>query len=154
MEFTPINTQEELNAIISKRIGEEKSRNEKKYADYISPDAYEEKTAEMQKQIADLQASLKEASEKAIANDSLIAERDAKIKQYEIGSVKTRIAAEMGFSFDAIDFLQGENEEEIKKSADALKNLIGIRTAPLANGEGTNVNSEQAALKSMLNNLI
>lgn len=153
MEFTPIQTQEELNAVISARLKEEKSRNEKKYADFISPDDFTTKTADMTKQIADLQKALKDANEKNSANDSLLAERDATIKQYELNAIKTKVSAEKGFSYDAIEFLKGNNEEEIRNSADALNSLIGTRTAPLANPDGANANSEQAALKGMLNNL-
>lgn len=62
--------------------------------------------------------------------NAAIADKDKAIKSYETRSVKTRIAHEAGLGYDAIDFLRGEDEESITKSAEALKTLLGTRTAP------------------------
>ena len=67
-----------------------------------------------------------------------------RLKAYETDSVKTRIAHETGLSYDAIKFLQGDNEENIRQSAQALKSLCGNgQAAPLADTE--HVTDTQAA---------
>ena len=76
------------------------------------------KTAEVDKLNETMTAKLKE-------KDDVIAERDTKIKGYETASAKTRIARETGLSYEAIDYIQGSDEEAMKKSAEALKALIG-----------------------------
>ena len=54
-----------------------------------------------------------------------VAKLNSKIKGYETDSAKTRIARETGLSYEAIDYIQGSDEEAMKKSAEALKALIG-----------------------------
>ena len=81
--------------------------------------------------------------------DKTLAERDAKIKEYELHSVKTQVAHELGLSFEAVDFLQGSDADEIRKSAEALKGLVGTKTAPLANVEPESANTKEAALREL-----
>ena len=118
-EFTPITTQEELNALIGKRVKSAKDELEKLKAEY------EQKLAEM--------AAAAEASAKKYAKiDQEMADKDAKIKSYETNSVKMRIAHELGLKYEAASFLQGEDEESIRKSAEALKSLTGGTNAASA----------------------
>lgn len=42
----------------------------------------------------------------------------------------------MGLGLDALDFIQGDDEEAIRKSAESLKALVGKNVAPLASLEG------------------
>lgn len=153
-EFEPITTQEALDNVIKDRINRLNEKHAKeiaeKYGDY---DSLSGQISELKKQNDDLSASLEDAKSKLSNHDTEIAERDARIKSYETKELKTNIAHEFGLSYDAIDFLKGENEEDIKNSAEALKSLVGKKTAPLATGEGATVNNEKASYKEMLSNL-
>lgn len=53
------------------------------------------------------------------------AKKEAEIKKYKIDSAKIKIAHETGLGYEAVGFIQGEDEESIKKSAKALKEMIG-----------------------------
>lgn len=154
-EFKPIETQEQFDAAISERIKREKETQAKAYEGYLSPQDYAEKEKDFNEKIETLQNSLKEAEGKISNHDREIAERDNKIKAYETHSVKTRIASELGLSYDAVDFLKGEDEESIRKSATILKGLVGTKqgAAPLANPEGTPGKAEDEALKKTLRKL-
>jgi len=128
-DFTPINTQEEFDKAISARINRERE----KYSDWLSPDkvkegfvpvdAVNQMKADYEKQIADLNGSADESAKKYEEYDKQIAERDARIKGFETASMKTRVALEMGLPYGAAEFLKGEDEAEIRKSAEALKSL-------------------------------
>lgn len=153
-EFTPIETQEAFDNAIKSRL--ERERN--KFAEQLAElDNIKQQLADSQKQVGDLSSALDKANEKITGFDSQIAERDAKIKGYELHSAKTAIAHEYGLSYDAIDFLQGDDEEAIKKSAESLKNLVGSNrnSAPLASSEPiiTDDTKKNAALKGMLKDL-
>ena len=155
-EFKVIESQEQLDAIIQDRVAQANRSAEKKYEGYISPADFETKTADLNSQISALQKSIDDEKAKYADYDQKIAEKDAAIKAYEIASVKTRIAREKGLSYEAIEFLQGEKEEDIKKSAETLKALVGTgkKTQPLANFEsGSGESSERAALRGMLADL-
>ena len=134
-KFKVIETQEQLDAVISKKLERERETIRKEYEGFLSP---EDVTKKYEGYLS---------PEKA-------AEKDAKIKGYEIDSVKMRIAHETGLSYDAVGFLKGEDEKEIKKSAESLKSLMGgANTAPLASTETEAINAKNVAFKNVLNAL-
>lgn len=150
-EFTVIETQEQFDNAIKARLDREKSKFSEQIAEL---EGFKTKYEESQKQIEDLSNALNSANEKVSGFESQIAERDSKIKDYAVRAEKTQIANEMGLSFDAIEFLQGEDTESIRKSAETLKSLVGTsKVAPLASGEPQNIDPKDAALRGMLANL-
>ena len=153
-EFQTIETQEQLDAVISDRINQEKEALVKQYEGYLSPDDAKAKREEYEKQIGNLQTALNDANEKIANHDREIAERDSKIKGYEIASLKTKIAQEVGLSYEAVDFLKGEDENSIRVSADSLKTLMGNskNEPPLASGE-EHISGADTALRNTLKNL-
>lgn len=153
MEFKPIETQEELDAIISERLKRDREARDKKYSGYISEEELNQKTKDYEERISTLEKELKEASDKGKNHDAELAERDNKIKAYETRSVKSRVAHELGLSYEAVDFLQGDNEDEIKKSAAKLKGLFKVTTPPLASTESGTGSDKDAALNKMVANL-
>lgn len=150
-DFTVIETQEQFDAAIKDRLGREKAKFAEQLAGY---DETKAKLSDAEKQIADLTEALTTANEKVSGFNEQIAERDKKIADYATRAAKTQIAHEMGLSFDAIDFLKGETEEEIRSSAESLKNLVGAqKVAPLASNDGANLDPKEAALRGMLQDL-
>lgn len=151
-DFKVIETQEDFDNAIKARL--ERERN--KYAEQLATfDSTKDELTKAMNQIGELTEALKASNEKIASFDSQIAEKETKIKEYELRSVKTQIAHELGLSYDAIEFLKGDDEASIKQSAETLKNLVGIKaTAPLASTERTPVDSEKAAYQELLNNLI
>ena len=150
-DFTVIETQEQFDAAIKDRLGREKAKFAEQLAGY---DETKAKLSDAEKQIADLTEALTAANEKASGFNEQIAERDKKIADYATRAAKTQIAHEMGLSFDAIDFLKGETEDDIRKSAESLKNLVGVqKVAPLASNDGANLDPKEAALRGMLQDL-
>lgn len=153
-DFKVIETQEQLDSIVNERIKGEREAQEKKYSGYISPDDYKVKTGDYEKKISELREELNGANTKIAGYDKEIADRDLKIKGYESHSLKTRIAHETGLSYEAVDFLKGDDEDSIRKSAESLKSLVGTAaTAPLATTEKPDAADKDAALRQTLKNL-
>ena len=152
-EFKIIESQEQLDAIIKGRLEREREKSSVQINELT--EKLEKQTAETQKQISELTKALNEAREEKTGFDKIIEEKDAKIKTYELHSVKTQIAHELGLSYEAVDFLQGSSEEEIRKSAESLKDLVGTKTAPLAAEVpvANEKDSKDAALRSMVRNM-
>lgn len=124
-EFTPITTSEQFETAVAERVKTEREAVEQKYANHIAPETYQKEKGEWEKQK----------------------------KAYEIASTKVKVAHEMGLSHDAVEFLHGDDENSIKKSAEKLKGLAGIRTAPLASHESSTSNATEVAFKKMLSGL-
>ena len=99
--------------------------------------------------VATLENSLKEFE----GFEGKLAEKDNKIKEYEIKNLKYRIANENGIPLELASKLSGETEEDLKKDAETLSSFITKKqTLPLRTTE-TKVDSEDDAYKGMLDNL-
>lgn len=147
-------TQEELDAIVKDRLERAEKKYAEKYEGFKSTEEVEKMKSDYEKQISDLTNSISADKEKYADFETQLAERDSKIKSYETSSLKTRVAHEVGLGFDAIDYLKGETEEEIKKSAEGLKSLMGGSfVPPLANPEPTPSDSKEVAMKELLHSM-
>jgi len=152
-EFKIIETQEQLDAVIKGRLEREREKSSGQIEELTKK--LETQTTESQRQISELTQALNSAKEEKGNFDKLIEEKDATIKKYELHSVKTQVAHELGLSYEAVEFLQGSNEEEIRKSAESLKNIVGAKAAPLATEPlvPNEKDAKSVALRSMLRDM-
>lgn len=151
MDFTKIETQEALDAIIKERLNRAEEKWKKQYETYTSADDVAKIKAKYEKQINDLNASYAE-KDKAYADfDKTKADLETKIATYETNSVKMRVAHETGLPYEMVDRLKGTSEEEIKKDAESLVALIGNqnKVPPLANHDITKSDTTMEAYKKM-----
>lgn len=147
-EFKEIKTQEQLEEVLKDRLKRERETVRKEYEGYLSP-ADEVKKYEGYLSAEDIEKKYKDHLSPEEAK-----KLNAKLKGYETDSVKTRIAHELGLSYDAVSFLTGEDEESIKKSAEILKSLIDAgNVAPLASTEGSDGKAQETAYKNALKGL-
>lgn len=116
---------EEQQRVFDETIAAKQEQWRRRYEGYMSPDDLRAHDESKDKQISDLTAALEKAQQERESMAKDIADRDGRIAEYERHSVKTRIAHEAGLGFEAIGFLHGDDEESIKKSAEALKLLVG-----------------------------
>lgn len=146
MAFEIIDTQEKFDAAISERLRRERETISKKYADY---DELKKKAAEYESTLGTMTKEAEENAKKYSDYDSKLADLQAKIKGYETGSVKTRIAHETGIPYELAGRLSGNTEEEIRKDAETLSKFISNgRTAPLKSSEDAPSDSKTAALRA------
>ena len=146
-EFTPIETQEQLDGIIGERLKRDREAQAKKYEGYITPDAYAAKCKEYDDTIAGLQKSIEDS--KTVAKE--LESTKAQIKKYEIGSVKTKVAHELGLPFEMAERLRGETEEDIRKDAESIQGMFPKKPAPpLRSDDDSTVDTKKAAMKKML----
>lgn len=149
-EFTPIESQEQLDRIIGERLSRDREAQSKKYEGYISPKDFKEKCEEYDTTIAGLQKSIEDG--KAVATE--LENYKAQVKKYEIGSVKTKVANELGLPYEMAERLRGETEEDIRKDAEALKGMFPKKPAPpLRSDEPDTVDTNKAAVKKLLQGL-
>lgn len=147
-DFKPIETQEQLDAIIGERLERERKTIRKEYEGFISQEDVAKKY-EGYLSPEDVQKKYE-----GYLSPEEVAKKDNQIKAYETDSVKTRIAHETGLSYEAINFLKGEDEESIRKSAEMLKGLVGDgNVAPLASTEQVVEDKKTEALKKTLKGL-
>lgn len=146
-EFKVIETQEQFDEALKDRLERERKATRKEFEGFLSPTEVAEKYKDH------LSAEEVEKKYKNYLSPDKVAELNQKIKGYETDSAKTRIANEMGLSYDAVQFLKGDDEEAIRQSAESLKGLVGTyNVAPLASSENNSA-AQDAALKNTLKSL-
>ena len=112
-EFTPINTQEEFDAMIKDRLSRERA----KFSDY---EDIKTQLADVQSKIADYEKAI-EKNQKAYDELSAASkEKDSKIEGYEADALKTTVAINKKLPLELRKYLQGTTEEELNASADEL----------------------------------
>lgn len=164
MAFEAITTQEQLDSIIGERLKRERETVEKKLRESIEKEYlekygdYEElktKTDEYGRQIEGINQTIKENSEKIAGYEKSSGEMQAKLKKYEMDSMKMKIAHEAGIPFELASRLSGEDEAAIRKDAESISKFISNKktSAPLASADPEKLDSKQIAMKSMLDNL-
>lgn len=133
-EFKPIETQEQLDAVIGERIKRAEAKAAERYSDY---EALKSQNEEFTKQIADLTNQIKAKDETINGNKAAMDDLNAKIKDYETRSVKTRIAHEVGLPYQLADKLAGEDEDAIREDAKKMASFIKTPAAPIGGVEET-----------------
>lgn len=146
---------EEQQRVFDETLAAKQEQWKRRYEGYLSPDDLKAHDEAKDKQISDLTAALESSKQEKESMAKDIADRDGRIAEYERHSVKTRIAHEAGLGFEAISFLHGDDEESIRKSAEALKLLVGNgKTYPPANPERQKGDSMEEAEKNLVRGLV
>lgn len=153
-EFQPItiSSQEELNKMFGERAESarraEQARMEEKYAGFedfkAKAEKYDSDVGKLNEKISALEGEKKTSATR-------ISELEAKIRDYETASVKTRIAREMGLPYELADRLTGDTEDAMREDAEKLRGLMKPQTMPMYRPSGENsTDGKDAALKDLL----
>lgn len=128
-EFKVINTQEEFDERIKERLERAEKKAEEKFNGFISPDSLKEELKKVNEahkgEIEALNKTHLEELKKYESYDSKFAEQETKIKTLTVSNLKNKVAMEKKLPLDAIEFLQGEDEQSINESAERLSKLSG-----------------------------
>lgn len=147
--FKPIETQEELDNIIKDRLKRERESTQKRFEGWVSPEDHQKALDASNKALDDY----KKARE---SDEQTIADLTAKNKAYETASLKSRIAHEVGLSYEWIGRIGGEDEKSIREDAESLKKLVGAGAQPIPtkNTEaGESYDSGKNSLRQVLNGI-
>lgn len=150
-EFTPITTQEQLEAVLkdrlerqSKKFESEKADLEKKYSGYMASDDVTKLKQSYEDQIKDLNTKIDEGA-------SVQTELDNAKKQIEaqkIDSLRIKTALENGIPYEFADRLKGTTAEELtadaKLFAKSFSKPAGQHTQPAYNGESKDIDAVSA----------
>lgn len=118
----------------------------------VKPEDYDDIKIE-NKNLKDTVTTLENSLKEFEGYEDKLAEKDNKIKEYELKNLKYRIANENGIPLELASKLSGETEEDLKKDAETLSSFITKKqTLPLRTTE-PQVDDETAPYEEMLNNL-
>jgi hypothetical protein len=125
-EFKSINTQEDFDARIKERLERAEKAVKKSFDGWTSPDDLKAIQTKHEEELKKLNDAHAEELKKYSGYDEKFVEQQNEIKSLKVDAMKTKIANEKNLPFDAIGFLQGEDEESIAASADKLAKLSTV----------------------------
>jgi len=150
-DFKVIETQEDFDKAIQKRLAQKDRESAEKYKDYLSPDEVSEIKAEYEKRIADATEQIKSVKESHASQDAEFNSLKERAEKAEKALLKNRIANENGLPLELSARLIGETEEELKADAENLASFMKPQAAPpLASFEPKSNDSNSAAWAKML----
>lgn len=152
--FKIIETQEDLDKIIQKRLAQKDREVAEIYKDYLSPEKAAELKAEYEKKVEDATKALESINAKLADHDKVVSDLTQRAQTAETKLLKGRIAHESGLPYELANRLMGSTEEELKQDAQALTAIIKpSQTAPLHTTEhkGSSAPAATKADAAMLN---
>ena len=129
-EFKTIETQEEFDKMIQKRLEQKEREVSERFKDYLSPEEVAKIKSEYDGKIKSANDSLKAERDKAIEHSKIVSELEQRAKSAETKWLKGKVAMEKGIPFELADRLIGETEEELLKDAESVSSLLAPKNAP------------------------
>ena len=154
-DFKSINTQEEFDSAIRERLERQDKKTREEFKGWASPDDLKALNEKHQSELKTLTEAHQKELEKYAGYDEKFTAYETKIKGLEVSALKTRIANEKKLPFDAIEFLQGDDEKSITESADRLSKLSGANHSIgfTRSTERDEVDAKDRAYREMLSHL-
>lgn len=119
-EFTPIETQEDLDKIISKRLERERS----KYADYEELKEKVASMSEMEKELQSTKSALASYETDKTNFEKEITSLKDTLKQKELREMKVNVALKHGLPFEFSNRLVGEDLTTLEEDAQSMAVFI------------------------------
>lgn len=129
-EFKTIETQEEFDKMIQKRLEQKEREVSERFKDYLSPEEVAKIKSEFEGKIKSANDSLKAERDKSIEHSKVVSELEQRTKSAETKWLKGKVAMEKGLPFELADRLIGETEEELLKDAESVSSLLAPKNAP------------------------
>ena len=157
-DFKVIETQEDFDKAIQKRLARAERETAEKFSDYLSPEKVEELKKEYEEKLRKAADDLKAVQEKVAGHDQIVADLTTRATTAESDLLKSRIAHEKGVPYELAGRLVGNNEEELKKDAEQLASFLAPHVAPplmttekAGGNTATRVQADMANMLSQIN---
>lgn len=129
-EFKTIETQEEFDKMIQKRLEQKEREVSERFKDYLSPEEVAKIKSDYDGKIKSANDSLKAERDKSIEHSKVVSELEQRAKNAETKWLKGKVAMEKGIPFALADRLIGDTEEELLKDAESVSSLLAPKNAP------------------------
>lgn len=129
-EFKAIETQEEFDRMIQKRLAQKEAEVSKKFDGYLSPDDVQKLRADYDGKLAQAQTDLEAMTAKVAAHDQEVADLTARAVKAETSLLKGEVANKHGIPLELAGRLIGDTKEDLEKDAESFASFMGPKSAP------------------------
>ena len=151
MEFTPIETQEQFDAMVKDRVERAKKSAAKEFETQLKDlEQMKESVTAKETEIGTLKAKITDLEAEKKTNGESYQSMQKELSQVKLSALKQRIAIDAGIPLEMADRLNGEDEESIKEDAEKVKGFWGAKhVAPSFKTEEVPEDPAEAGFREM-----
>lgn len=129
-DFKVIETQEDFDKAIQKRLNQKENEVSSRFKDYLSPEDVKKLKEEYEKKLTNAQNDMETMTKKIEGHDTEVANLTARAVKAETALLKHKVADDNGLPIALAGRLVGENEEELAADAKTLAAYLKPGTTP------------------------
>lgn len=146
-DFKVIETQEDFDAAIKKRLEQKEREVIARFEGWMSPD-------DVAKMKGDYEKSISDSAQKLADHDKTVADLTARATKAEHTLLRQQVAASKGIPIELAGRLVGETKETLEKDAESFAAYLSPKSAPpLRSTEPQTVNPSTSAWQQMISSL-
>ena len=151
MEFTPIETQEQFDAMVKDRVERAKKSAAKEFETQLKDlEQLKESVTAKETEIGTLKAKITDLEAEKKTSGESYQSMQKELSAVKLSALKQRIAIDAGIPLEMADRLNGEDEESIKEDAEKVKGFIGAKhVAPSFKTEEVPTDPAEAGFREM-----
>ena len=155
MEFVPIETQEQFDAMVKDRVERAKSAGakdaRKEFETQLKDlEQLKESVTAKETEIGTLKAKITDLEAEKKTSGESYQSMQKELSQVKLSALKQRIAIDAGIPLEMADRLNGEDEESIKEDAEKVKGFWGAKhVAPSFNNESAPTDPTEEGYRAM-----
>lgn len=151
MEFVPIETQEQFDAMVKDRVERAKKSAAKEFETQLKDlEQLKESVTAKETEIDTLKAKITDLEAEKKTNGESYQSMQKELSQVKLSALKQRIAIDAGIPLEMADRLNGEDEESIKEDAEKVKGFLGAKhVAPSFKTEEVPTDPTEAGFREM-----
>lgn len=131
-EFKVIETQEELDAILAKRLERKEREVQERYKGYASPEDVDKVKAEYEAKLKAKDEEIQKAAEKYAESDKVVSDLTLRAETAERSLLRAEVASENKLPYELSARLIGDTKEDMQKDAELLASFLKPQSAPPA----------------------
>ena len=151
MEFTPIETQEQFDAMVKDRVERAKKSAAKEFETQLKDlEQLKESVTAKETEIDTLKAKITDLEAEKKTSGESFNSMQKELSAVKLSALKQRIAIDAGIPLEMADRLNGEDEESIKEDAEKVKGFWGAKhVAPSFKTEEVPEDPAEAGFREM-----
>ena len=150
MEFTPIESQEQFDAMVKERVERAKKSAAKEFETQLKDlEGIKEQLASKEEENTALKAKITDfESEKKSSEESYHA-MEKELSELKLKALKTQIAMDNNLPTDMADRIKGDDEEAMRADAEKLASYVNRKVAPSFKTEEVPTDPAEAGFREM-----
>lgn len=151
MEFTPIETQEAFDAMVKDRVERAKKSTAKEFEARLQDlEQTKEALAAKDTEIGTLKAKITDLEGASKTNEESYQSMQKELSEAKLAALKQRVAIETGIPLEMAERLAGDDEESVRKDAEAVKGFMGAKhVAPSFNNQSVPADPKKEGYRAM-----